>query len=416
MNGRNNTGNEKKQRMKLKTKNEFRELLPPLSIEEYTNLEIDCIKNGIREPLLIWKNIIIDGHNRYSIAQKNKLLFKTKTMDFKNKSEVINWIIFNQLSRRNLTNEARAYFIGLLYKHTKQKRENNLLNNTERQNLPIDTSKKIAGEYGISPKSVRNNETFTDIIDRIGIFNSKLKNDILAGNTNLNKTDLLRIAALDDRRLKEILPKLEKGRNIPLLVKSIERRIRKEKIIGEAGKRRNTDNSLVDIFTTKRKYRVVYIDPPFEYEFDSPLFKASKDHYPTMKIAEIKNLPIERIAEKNSVLFFWSPSPLIEKSLEIINHWKFEYKSMFVWDKVKHNMGHYNSVRHEILLIAVKGKCLPDTDKLFDSVVMIERLKNHSEKPKEFRELIERMYVAGNRIELFSRGKTDKWDRWGYEA
>ncbi|GHV79953.1 hypothetical protein AGMMS49944_17440 [Spirochaetia bacterium] len=337
-------------------------------------------------------------------------------MTFKNKNDVINWIILNQLSRRNLTNEAKAYFIGMLYKNTKQKKELNLKSNlTDCQNLAINTSKKIGKEYNISSASVRNNETFTNVIDKIGMINPQLKNDILAGNTNINKTDIIKIGALNDRELKAILHKIEKGYNVSLLLKGVERKNLKQKIILEARKKETTDNSLIDIFITKKKYRIIYIDAPFEYAIDSPLIKSSKDHYPTLKIEEIKNLPVSNIAEKNSVLFFWSPSPLIEKSLDIIRHWNFEYKSMFVWDKVKHNMGHYNSVRHEILIIATKGKCLPDTNKLYGSVVSIER-SNHSEKPKEFRELIEKMYVAGNKIELFSRTPVENWDRWGYEA
>jgi N6-adenosine-specific RNA methylase IME4 len=338
-------------------------------------------------------------------------------MTFKNKGEVINWIILNQLSRRNLTNEARAYFIGMLYKNSKQPKELNLKSNlTDRQNLPINTSQKISKEYGISPKSVRNNEIFTDVIDRIGILNPQLKTDILSGNTNFNKTDLLKISGLNDRALKPILQKMAKGQNVSLLLKSIERKDLKQKIIMEAKKKETADRSVIDIFTTKKKYRIIYADPPFDYAVDSPLIKSAKDHYPTMKLDDIKKLPVSRIAEKRSVLFFWSPSPLIEKALEIIREWGFEYKSMFVWDKIKHNMGHYNSVRHEILLIATKGACLPDSNKLFDSVVSIERLNRHSEKPKEFRDLIEKMYVAGNKIELFSRDPVKKWDRWGYEA
>jgi N6-adenosine-specific RNA methylase IME4 len=57
---------------------------------------------------------------------------------------------------------------------------------------------------------------------------------------------------------------------------------------------------------------------------------------------------------------------------------------------------------------------LPDSNKLYNSVISIERGK-HSEKPEEFRNLIDRMYISGNKIELFARKKVDKWDCWGYE-
>lgn len=79
-------------------------------------------------------------------------------------------------------------------------------------------------------------------------------------------------------------------------------------------------------------------------------------------------------------------------------------------------MGHYNSVRHELLLVCTKGSCTPENIKLFDSVQSIEKTSKHSEKPEEFREIIETLYPSGNRIELFARKKIDNWDSWGDEV
>jgi len=121
--------------------------------------------------------------------------------------------------------------------------------------------------------------------------------------------------------------------------------------------------------------------------------------------------------DKNSVLFLWVTSPLLERCFPIIEAWGFEYKSSFVWDKVKHNMGHYNSVRHELLLVCVRGACKPDVSRLVDSVQSIERSNRHSEKPEEFRKIIENLYDHGRRLELFHRGKAPEgWDAIGNEA
>jgi N6-adenosine-specific RNA methylase IME4 len=109
----------------------------------------------------------------------------------------------------------------------------------------------------------------------------------------------------------------------------------------------------------------------------------------------------------------WVTSPLLEDSFKVINAWGFKYKTSFVWDKVKHNMGHYNSVRHEFLLICTRGSCTPDNKKLYDSVVEVERSDKHSEKPEEFRKIIDYLYTHGKRIELFSRKKVDNWEVWG---
>jgi site-specific DNA-methyltransferase (adenine-specific) len=135
-----------------------------------------------------------------------------------------------------------------------------------------------------------------------------------------------------------------------------------------------------------------------------------------MTVNEICNLPVNEISEKDSVLFLWVTSPLLEDAFAVIKSWGFKYKTSFVWDKVKHNMGHYNSVRHEFLLIATKGSCVPDNKKLYDSVQTIERNDNHSEKPIEFLDIIDDIYNYGNKLEMFCRNiKKEKWYGWGNE-
>jgi len=136
-----------------------------------------------------------------------------------------------------------------------------------------------------------------------------------------------------------------------------------------------------------------------------------------MSIEELCDLPIENISDKNAVLFMWVTSPFADECWDVIQAWGFEYKAMFVWDKVRHNYGHYNSVRHELLLICTKGSYLPQGKQLHDSVISIERSNEHSRKPEEFRQLIEQMYPQGRKIELFARGELPEgWKAWGNEV
>lgn len=165
------------------------------------------------------------------------------------------------------------------------------------------------------------------------------------------------------------------------------------------------------------KYRVIYADPPWKYgdQFLIEGYKVSAEqHYPVMSIDELCNLGVKDIAEDNAILFMWVTSPLLEESFRVIHAWGFDYKTSFVWDKMKHNMGHYNSVRHEFLLVCVRGSCTPDNLKLFDSVQSIERTE-HSVKPEEFRKIIDTLYTTGKRIELFARRPVDGWEVWGNE-
>ncbi len=124
---------------------------------------------------------------------------------------------------------------------------------------------------------------------------------------------------------------------------------------------------------------------------------------------------VRDMAEDNAVLFMWVTSPLLEECFDVIRAWGFKYKTSFVWDKVRHNFGHYNSVRHELLLVCTRGSCTPDNLKLYDSVQTIERSDIHSEKPSEFRAIIEDLYEYGERLELFARANTDGWEVWGNE-
>lgn len=163
------------------------------------------------------------------------------------------------------------------------------------------------------------------------------------------------------------------------------------------------------------KYRVIYADPPWKYGNTMPDYMGVQDdHYRLMTIQEICAIPIKDIACDDAVLFLWVTSPILEESFEVINAWGFKYKSSFVWDKVKHVMGHYNSVRHEFLLVCVRGSCQPDVHRLFDSVVTEERTE-HSKKPETFRSIIDTIYPSGKRIELFAREEHDNWDAFGDE-
>jgi len=164
------------------------------------------------------------------------------------------------------------------------------------------------------------------------------------------------------------------------------------------------------------KFRVIYADPPWKYSNSMPeYFSEQANHYQLMSVDEIAAMDIKSLVEDNAVLFLWVTSPILRESFKVIDAWGFEYKSSFVWDKIKHNMGHYNSVRHEFLLICTRGSCTPDNIKLFDSVQSIERTE-HSEKPQFFREIIDTLYTHGRKIELFARKKVEGWEAFGNES
>ena len=201
--------------------------------------------------------------------------------------------------------------------------------------------------------------------------------------------------------------------------KKAERARKTEAKKAEYENRKETASSSIDIDSTDKKYRVIYADPAWSYndtcENGGVQSGGASKHYDVMSIKQISDLPVKDITEKDAVLFLWVTSPLLEECFDVIKAWGFKYKSSFIWDKIAHNMGHYNSVRHELLLICTKGSCTPDNKKLYDSVQSIER-KEHSKKPVEFVEIINDLYSYGDKLEMFCRDKKDGWDAWGNEV
>jgi hypothetical protein len=101
---------------------EFESKIPPLTDDEYKQLEENIISEGVvLMPLIVWNNTIVDGHNRYKIVQAHPgIIFDVFEKDFDNRYEAISWLCKNQLGRRNLTPIQKRMLIGDRYNAEKQ--------------------------------------------------------------------------------------------------------------------------------------------------------------------------------------------------------------------------------------------------------------------------------------------------------
>jgi len=144
---------------------QFKELIPPLTNEEYKQLEANCLDEGIREPILTWNNYIIDGHNRYNIAKQWNLEFETESKSFNSVDEVQIWMLDNQFGKRNLS-DAQRYLNRkekrkLLKEKGKKKQIQTLKQGNKNPDLStidktetINSRKEIADELGWSTGKV----------------------------------------------------------------------------------------------------------------------------------------------------------------------------------------------------------------------------------------------------------------------
>ena len=173
-----------------------------------------------------------------------------------------------------------------------------------------------------------------------------------------------------------------------------------------------------------KKYSIIYADPAWSFKNYSKKGEGRNpnQHYETMSIDDIKNLPVSKIADQNCVLFLWVVNHSLPLAFEVIERWGFEYKTMgFVW--VKKNLksdgfftglGYWTRGNPELCLLATKGK--PSRISKSVKELVIEPRSSHSKKPNIIRDKIVELVGDVPRIELFARETTDGWDSWGNEV
>lgn len=179
-------------------------------------------------------------------------------------------------------------------------------------------------------------------------------------------------------------------------------------------------------FSDGKRYRTIYADPP--WQFQNRTGKVAPEHrrlnrYQTMKLDDIKALPVKDMAEEKSHLYLWVPNALLPDGLEVMKAWGFEYKTNIIWEKIRQDgapdgrgVGFYFRNVTEILLFGIRGEKNRTLSPARSQVNIIRSIKReHSRKPDEIISLIEAC-SPGPYLELFARGNRSGWDMWGNQA
>lgn len=175
-----------------------------------------------------------------------------------------------------------------------------------------------------------------------------------------------------------------------------------------------------------QKFQTILADPP--WQFQNRTGKMAPEHkrlarYPTMKLDEICDLPVESLVEDPAHLYLWVPNALLPDGLKVMEHWGFKYKSNIIWYKIRKDggpdrrgVGFYFRNVTEILLFGVRGKNARTLQPgRSQENIISSKKREHSRKPDEQYDLIERCSF-GSRLELFARGPRNGWSVWGNQA
>ncbi len=212
---------------KIKTNPLFRDLIRPLSKEEYQQLEINIRNDGCREPITVWNDYIVDGHNRYEICTRLGIPYKVTYVYFESNEEAIDWICANQLGRRNISEETRKYLIGKRYEAEKiigfrkssrefEQEDESVLPEDEvfgqnERKLKYRTAQRLGKEYHLSHSTVQKYGKYSRAVDEIGRKDPSLVPAILSGRYKISHDNLVELAGSRPYEVKKVGKRIEES-------------------------------------------------------------------------------------------------------------------------------------------------------------------------------------------------------------
>ena len=375
----------------------FRDLIQSLTADEFKQLEDNVLAEGIRDAIVVWNDTIVDGHNRYQLAQKHSLQFDLHEVDFNSQDEAVLWIIDNQLGRRNLTD-----FVKL---ELQQKRAD-VLYEQGRNVMSVASQEQV--NRGNQYKKVEG----LSIVDKPSktepAHNTQKE---IAESLNWGTGKVARGQYVIKHAPEEVKEKLRAG----------------ELSMNEAYKAIKTEEKKAivqeQIQVLKEKevqpstgiYDVIVIDPPWQMEKIEREVAPNQVgfDYPTMTIDEIKAMDLP--AEENCHVFMWITQKHHRHGFEIFDAWGVNFICEFVW----HKNGGFQpfglpQFNHEYVMYGRIGTPTFIDFKNFFTCFNANRT-GHSAKPEEFYDTIRRV-TAGKRIDMFNRRKIEGYDTWGNQA
>ena len=336
----------------MKINEEFKKLIPALTVEEFKQLEANCLAEGIRDKILTWNGFIIDGHNRFEIATKHNLKFETESKEFETENDVKEWMIHNQFGRRNLSNYQRSVLALELEDVFKVKAK---AKEKIRKSTCLISDKSIIDKVDTKKELAKIANVGHDTIAKVKVIEAKatpeVKAQLSTGEVSINQA------------YKEIKKEEKKAE---YKAKVLEARI-------ETSTSENTKNGdSLEILETLEDgcIDIVLTDPPYGIEYISNrsihdnaitkrgLLNDGKNEAFSLldKTCEI----LQRKTAANSHLYFFCSWSVFSQFETIISKY-FTIKTPIVWDKGNKGSGDLENDwgnQTEIIIFCVKGKKL----------------------------------------------------------
>lgn len=339
----------------MQIKDEFKKLIPALSVEEFKQLEQNCLAEGIREKIITWNGFIIDGHNRFEIATKHKLKFETESKEFNSEVDAKIWMVNNQFGRRNLQDFVKGELMKTLEELEKEK--------------GFEVYKETVGRPKKESLSIIDNDlkhnTRKIVADKLGwSTGKKAQFDVVTKKAPEEVKAKLRTGEVSINQAYQEIKKEEKKEEYK--AKVLETRI--ETTINENIKNGDSleileslEDGCIDVVLTDPPYGISYVSNRSIFE-DSitkrGLLNDGKDEAFDLLDKTCKIL--QRKTAENAHLYFFCSWSVFSSFESIISKY-FNIKTPIIWDKGNKGSGDLDNDwgnQTEIIIYCVKGKKL----------------------------------------------------------
>lgn len=364
---------------------------PKMGEVEFAELKRDIKLNGVRQPIVMYRGLILDGRHRYAAC--SDLDIDCPQEEFAgDDADALTFVISTNLHRRHLKESQRAWVADKL--------------------ATMRKGRHTQGNASIEAFSMSQPDA--------------------AKMLNVARSSVQRAAIVRDKGVKELHDKVEGGdlavsvaSKIAKLPKDKQREVLKDarpeqaiKKVARAGKERAlAERTIAESFKTETaRYGVIYADPPWRFETRSEngMDRSADNHYPMMTLDDIAALPAP--AARDAVLFPWATAPMLPEALDVMRVWGFAYKSQIVWVKDRVGTGYWARNQHEIMLIGTRGDIPAPVPGTQPASVITAPVRAHSAKPAVFAEMIEGLFPNLPKVEMFCRSPRAGWAAHGNEA
>jgi hypothetical protein len=170
--------------MQIVVDEDFRNLIPPLSDEEKVGLEESILSDGCRDALIVWaeEGILLDGHHRKEICDRLGIEYRFTELSFQGREAAADWVDANQLGRRNLTPDQASLIRGRRYNRAKRQDGGHGDQRSGGQNVPPNISEHLAGEHGVSDRTIKRDGQFASAVDSLKSTIPDIEHRVMAGD------------------------------------------------------------------------------------------------------------------------------------------------------------------------------------------------------------------------------------------